>query len=330
MFTEERKMNRRRAVRNLLAASAGSIFTRFFAGASRDDHPQEEPGIYKLRSEVRLVLLDVSVKDSTGGFVSGLSKSNFNVLENGRLQSITVFDRGDVPVTVGILVDESRSMTPKRSEVLTAAETFIEGGNRQDEVFILNFNDSVVPGLPSDMLFSDDIQQLRSALHRGVPEGKTALNDAILAGLKQLELGKRDKKTLVVISDGGDNASKHNRRYTLEMVESSIATIYTIGLFEADDPDRDPGILRQLAKISGGEAYFPNSPSAMVPVCRRIAKEIRTRYTIGYLPAAGYLPSAGHLPPTGNGPGSLRYVNVRVSAPGHDRLVVRTRGSYRY
>jgi VWFA-related protein len=317
MFTEERKMNRRTAVRNLLAASAGSVFTRLLVGNPRDDHPQEDPGIYKLHSEVRLVLLDVSVKDSRGGFVSGLSKANFNVLENGRLQSITVFDRGDVPVTVGILVDESRSMTPKRSEVLTAAETFIEEGNRQDEVFILNFNDRVVPGLPSNMLFSDDIQQLSSALHRGVPEGKTALNDAVVAGLKQLELGKRDKKTLVIISDGGDNASEHNRRDTLEMVESSIATIYTIGLFEADDPDRDPGILRQLAKISGGEAYFPDSPSARVPVCRRIAREIRTRYTIGYLPLAG-------LPSANIGAGSLRHVNVRVSAPGHGRLVVRT------
>jgi Ca-activated chloride channel homolog len=324
MFTEERKMNRRTAVRNLLAASAGSVFTRLLVGNPRDDHPQEDPGIYKLHSEVRLVLLDVSVKDSRGGFVSGLSKANFNVLENGRLQSITVFDRGDVPVTVGILVDESRSMTPKRSEVLTAAETFIEEGNRQDEVFILNFNDRVVPGLPSNMLFSDDIQQLSSALHRGVPEGKTALNDAVVAGLKQLELGKRDKKTLVIISDGGDNASEHNRRDTLEMVESSIATIYTIGLFEADDPDRDPGILRQLAKISGGEAYFPDSPSAMVPVCRRIAKEIRTRYTVGYLPPADHVPHAD------KGAGSLRRVNVRVSAPGHGSLVVRTRGSYRY
>jgi VWFA-related protein len=209
-------------------------------------------------------------------------------------------------------------MTPKRSEVLTAAQTFIEESNRRDEIFVLNFNDRVVPGLASEKLFSDDIQELRSALHRGVPEGKTALHDAVVAGLEQLEWGTRDKKTLVVISDGGDNASQHNRQNTLALVKSSIATIYTIGLFEADDPDRDPGILRQLANISGGESYFPSNPSIMVPICRSIAKEIRTRYTIGY------------HPPTDNGRGSFRNIKVHVSAPGYRRLFVRTRGSYRY
>jgi Ca-activated chloride channel family protein len=215
------------------------------------------------------VLLDVSVKDNKGGLVEGLSKENFSVFENGRRQPITVFGRGDVPVTVGILVDESRSMTSKRLD-----ETLIQESNRQDEVFVLNFNDCVVARATAGHAFSNDIQQLRSALHRGVPEGKTAFNDAVVAGRQQLELGKRDKKTLVVISDGGDNASKHKRRETLEMVESSIATIYAIGLFEADDPDRDPGILR-----------LPDSVSAQwVLVCRRIAQEIRTLYTVGYLP----------------------------------------------
>jgi len=311
-------MNRRTAVRNLLAASAGSIFTQWLAASPREAQLEEDPGIYRLHSEVRLVLLDVSVKDSKGGFVAGLSKENFSVFENGRRQPVTVFDRGDVPVTVGILVDESWSMTPKRSQVLAAAETFIEESNREDEVFVLNFNDRVVPGLPRDTLFSDNLPQLRLALDRGVPEGKTALNDAIVDGLQQLELGKRDKKTLVVISDGGDNASKHKRRETLAMVEISIATIYAIGLFEPDDPDRDPGILRQLARISGGEAYFPELPNEMVSICRRIAKEIRTRYTIGY------------VPPETNSAGSLRYVKVRASAAGHGNLAVRTRGSYRY
>ena len=173
-----------------------------------------------------------------------------------------------------------------------------------------------MPGLANEKLFSDDIQELRSALHRGFPQGKTALHDAVVAGLRQLEFGTRDKKTLVVISDGGDNASQHNRKTTLALVKSSIATIYTIGLFEADDPDRDPGILRQLANISGGESYFPSSPAVMVPVCRRIAKEIRTRYTIGYHPPAGE--------------DGFRNVKVRVAAPGHGRLYVRTRGAYRY
>lgn len=306
-------MNRRSAIRNLMVVSAGSFLSRSLLGI-----PQEEQETYTIRSEVRLVLLDVSVKDRDGGFVSGLSKENFHVYENGRPQPVTVFDHDDVPVTVGILVDESRSMTPKRSDVLTAAQTFIEESNPHDEIFVLNFNDRVTPGLPPQVPFSDNLQQLRSALYRGVPEGKTALYDAVAAGLKQLEQGRRDKKTLIVISDGGDNASEHNRHQVLDMVERSIATIYTIGLFEPDDPDRDPGVLQKLAKISGGEAYLPASPAEMVPVCRRIAKDIRTRYTIGYHPEAG------------NGSGSLRHVTVRVSAPGHARLMTRTRTSYRY
>jgi Ca-activated chloride channel homolog len=221
MLTEERKMNRRTTIRIYLAACAGSVFPPLFAQGSVEELPPEGSGIYRLSSEVRLVLLDVSVKDSRGGFVTGLSKENFNIIENGRPQNITVFDRDDVPVTVGIVVDESLSMTRKRAEVLTAAKTLIEESNRQDEIVVLNFNDRVRPGLPGDIPFSDDIQQLRFALPRGVPEGKTALYDAVVAGLRQLALGRRDKKTLVVISDGGDNASKHKRRDTLEMVESS-------------------------------------------------------------------------------------------------------------
>ena len=309
-------MNRRTAVGSMLAAGAGSFLAQLRAGTPTTSLPPDDDGIYKLRSDVRLVLLDVSVKDGTGNPIPGLSQEHFTILEDGRPQIITAFDHADVPVTVGILVDESLSMTPKRSEVLTAAETFIEESNRQDEIFVLNFNDRVVPGLASEKLFSDDIQELRSALHRGFPEGKTALYDTVVAGLRQLELGTRDKKTLVVISDGGDNASQYNRRNTLALVKSSIATIYTIGLFEVDDPDRDPGILRQLANMSGGESYFPSSPSVMVPVCRRIAKEIRTRYTIGYHPPVGAE--------------SFRNIKVRVSVPGHGRVYVRTRGSYRY
>jgi Ca-activated chloride channel family protein len=307
-------MKRCFAVRNLIIASAVSfVLADLLAGS-----PAREESDYTIRSDVRLVLLDVSVKEREGGFVSGLSKDNFAVFENGRLQRITAFANDDLPVTVGILVDESYSMTPKRADVLTAAQTFIEESNPRDEVFVLNFNDRVSRGLPDRLLFSDNAQQLRSALHRGIPEGKTALNDAIVAGLKQLELGRRDKKALVVISDGGDNASKIKRKEMLDMVERSVATIYTIGLYDNDDPDRDPGILRELAKISGGEAYFPASPSGMVSVCRRIAKDIRTRYTIAYIPKAE------------NGAGSLRHIRVRVSAKGHARLSTRTRSSYRY
>jgi len=305
-------MNRRSAIRNLMVAGAVSFLPRLPAERPRTDRQD-----YTIRSETRLVLLDVSVRDHSGGSVSGLTKDNFDVFENGARQPITVFANSDVPVTVGILVDESRSMAPKREDVISAAETFIAESNPRDEMFVLNFNDHVRRGLPAPEIFSDDIKQLRAALHRGVAEGKTAFNDAIVDGLEQLKLGRRDKKALIVISDGGDNASRHTRREMLEMAERSIATIYSVGIFEADDPDRNPGILKQLGRISGGEAWFPDSRSELAALCRGIAKDIRTRYTIGY------------VPPPNNG-GSQRHIRVRVSAPGRARLTARTRSGYRY
>jgi Ca-activated chloride channel homolog len=168
-------MNRRLAVRTLAAAGAG-FFSRVltYATLPSDEPAVKESGAFNIRSEVRLVLLDVSVTNPDGGFVTNLSRDDFTVMEDGRAQEVTVFDRGDVPVTCGLVVDESRSMAPKRSNVLTAATAFIEASNPNDEIFVLNFNDAVKPGLPPGTLFSGDIQQLRGALYRGIPEGKTA------------------------------------------------------------------------------------------------------------------------------------------------------------
>lgn len=305
-------MERRSAIRHILVAGAASFSypLTLLSDVRRTD--------YTIRSEVRLVLLDVAVRDRAGNLVVGLSKENFRVTEDGRSQPITVFAADDLPVTVGILVDESRSMTPKRVDVLAAAETVIQESNREDEIFVLNFNDRVMRGLPDRMLFSDNIDELRAAMNRGIPQGKTALNDAVVAGLNQLQKGRRDKKTLIVISDGGDNASRYKRRDMLDMVEGSIATIYTIGLYDPDDPERDPGLLKALARISGGRAYFPQNPKSMVLECRDIAKEIRTRYTIGY------------LAPPGNGTTQLRHIRVHVLAVGRSKLSAYTRGSYRY
>jgi Ca-activated chloride channel homolog len=305
-------MNRRAAIRNLMVAGAVSFLGRPLKALAKDDPPD-----FVIRSDVRLVLLDVSVKDRDGGWVSGLSKDDFRVDENGARQDITVFANNDIPVTVGILVDNSRSMMPKRDEVLSAATTFIEKSNPHDEIFVLNFNDTVSRGLPKDVLFSDDIRQLRSALTHGFPEGRTALYDAIVDGLDQLKQGKRDKKTLIAISDGGDNASRHTRRETFDTVERSLATIYTIGLFDNGDPDRDPGVLKSLAKLTGGVSYFPSDAEDLTEVCTNIAKDIRTRYTVGY------------APPAANG-GLLRRIHVHVSAQGRAGLSARTRLSYRY
>jgi VWFA-related protein len=303
-------MNRRSFVRSLAATGAGSFFGLYRAES-------QEPGDFIIRSDVNLVLLDVSVKDSRGQHVPDLAAGNFRIEEDGRPQMIQAFDHYDLPVTLGILVDESRSMTPTRGYVLVAAEALIDESNANDEIFVLNFNDNVTPGLPADMLFSDDRAKLHAALYRSTPEGRTAVHDVVVAGLRQLTQGQKTKKTLVLISDGGDNASAHTRRETMSMVERSSATIYTIGLFGPEDQDKDPGLLKELSRISGGEAYFPETVKQMLPVCHEIARDIRSRYTLGY------------FPPSGSN-AALRHIRVFASAPGYGKLSTRTRSSYLY
>jgi len=303
-------MKRRPSIRTIGMAGVASSLLCVFLFAAGDD--------FTIHNDVRLVLLDVSVQSHDGTFVGGLAKQDFTVIENGQPQIISVFDNQDAPVTMGVVVDESASMTPRRGQVVVAAGYLIAESNPQDEVFVLNFNDSVRRGLPEGVLFSDSIPQLRTALNRGTPVGKTALYDAVADGLKQLEEGRRGRKTLVLISDGGDNASQHKRAETIDLVERSAATIFTVGLFEDDSYDADPGILKELAKISGGEARFPKDADGLADACHRFAKEIRSRYTIGYVPREDK-----------NAP-SLRHIRVKVSAPGQSGLTVLTRSSYRY
>ena len=281
------------------------------------DQPQKQQQDQKeftIRTTSRLVLLDVSVKDSAGGFVSGLNKDNFKVYEDGKPQEISQFANADIPVTVGIVVDESGSMRPKRPEVITAALEFIGASNPEDEIFIINFNERARRGLPDTVLFSDNIKQLSAALWRGVPEGRTALYDAIEMALHQLDMGRRDKKTLVLISDGGDNISVHKWPEVMHDILQSTATIYTIGIYDEDDPEKNPAILERLAHVSGGVVYFPKDLKEIVPICKQIAKDIRTRYTIGYIP-----PVEGKRE---------RSIKVVASSPNHEKLIVRTRAKY--
>src|SRR5260370_1182744 len=152
---------------------------------------QEEKD-FVIRSTSRLVLLDVSVRDRENALVSGLTQDDFKVFEDGKPQTISQFANVDVPVTVGLVIDESGSMAPKRRETITASLVFASESNPDDEMFVINFNEKVSRGLPDTKLFTDNVQLLRQALLSGVPEGRTALYDAIVAALKQLEWGRRD------------------------------------------------------------------------------------------------------------------------------------------
>jgi Ca-activated chloride channel family protein len=239
---------------------------------------------FKIRSDVELVLLDVSVKNSTGGFVSGLKKENFKIFEDKVAQDITVYQAQDVPVTVGLVVDNSGSIRPKKPEIVTAALTFAGKSNPHDEVFVVNFNDQVRMGLPNGIDFSDDTALLRDALLLNPAQGRTALYDGLRKALEHLNKGHLDKKTLVAIADGGDNMSETTRDEIVRDVEQSLATIYTVGIFNPGDKDKDPGFLRQLSAISGGEYYAPKKIDELVDICVKIAHDIRSRYTLGYSP----------------------------------------------
>lgn len=297
-------MNRRDAIQVILGAGAGS----FFSVAAQD---------YVLRSGTSLVLLDVSVRDHLGHPVAGLKREDFRLVENGKTQAITAFDALDHPATLGILIDESGSMAPKRIEVQAAAEALIANSNSSDDVFIVHFNDAVEFGLPAGIGFSRDRAVLRKAVERGVPRGKTALNDAVLAALDHLKLGELEKKSLVIISDGGDNASRGTREETVARVQAGTATIYGIGIYDEDTRDRDIAFLRRLVEASGGDAYFPRSTAGLTPLCVRIADEVRSRYTIGYVP-----PRAKTT--------EMRTVKVAITKAGGGKLRVRTRPRYRY
>jgi len=271
---------------------------------------------YQLSVTAELVLLDVSVKSVTGEHVAGLTKNHFRVYEDGKLQTVSHFASEDVPVTVGLVVDTSGSMRGKRPQVVSAALAFLSASNRSDEIFVVHFSDGVRLGLPAHIPFTDDLNQLRSALSSGTPQGRTALNDAIVFSLRHLERGRRDRRTLVLVSDGGDNSSVHKAQDVMRAVLESRATIYTIGIFDEADRDRNPELLRHLAQISGGESFFDVRLSAVNGICRQIASDIRTRYTIGYVPIR-----SGER-------GSLRKIKVIASGPVGHKLLVHTRRSY--
>ena len=271
---------------------------------------------YTIRENVDFVVLHPTVQDRRGSLVSGLSKDDFQIYEDGVLQQIKYFSHEDIPVTVGLVVDNSGSMGRKRPEVIAAALAFARSSNPQDQMFVVLFNENVSFGLPDNTPFTDQVAQLEVALSRIAANGMTALYDAVAAALEHLKKGNRDKKVLIVISDGGDNASKHNLAQIMAMAGHPDAIIYTIGLFVVEDPDRNTRALKQLAGATGGEAFLPDSLRDVLPICERIAHDIRNQYTIAYSPT------------NRKQDGTYRVVEVRAAAPNHRRLVVRTRAGY--
>jgi Ca-activated chloride channel homolog len=273
----------------------------------------QEPSFRSTASE--LVVLPVIVTERADHYVQDLTRHDFAVYDNDRHVTIEHFSNEDTPVTVGLVVDASSSMRRKLGEVIAASLAFARSSNPDDELFVVSFNDSVRHALPGRLFLpAEDLPALSRALTSLVPEGQTSLYDALLESIDRASKGSRSRKVLVVVSDGGDNASETTLDRVLARARASEVAIYTIGIYDDVDPDKNPRVLKALATATGGERYLPRSAGPLMQACQHIAREIRSGYTIGYIPP--------------DRDGVFHRVRVEIVTPAKRKLTVRTRPGY--
>ena len=265
-----------------------------------------------------LVVLHATVLDQRGQFVPDLKADNFHIFEDRVEQKLSLFKREDIPVTMGLVIDNSGSMREKRPRVNAAALTFVKTSNPQDEVFVVNFNDEYYLDLDKD--FTNDPKELKEALDRIDSRGSTAFFDAVIGSLDHLKKGTKDKKVLLVITDGEDNASHKDLAYAVRAAQQSNAVIYAVGLF-ADDDKRErrnaTKALKTITEATGGLAYYPKDVTEVESICTQIAHDIRNQYTLAYYPSNTARD------------GTFRTVQVQVVPPrGRGKMSVRTRTGY--
>ncbi|HXY00783.1 MAG TPA: VWA domain-containing protein [Candidatus Limnocylindrales bacterium] len=272
----------------------------------------------KIKIDVDLVVLHTSVLDDRGKFVDGLAQDNFRVYEDKIEQKISIFKREDIPVSMGLVIDNSGSMRDKRSSVNEAALTLVQNSNSQDEAFVVNFNDDFYLDLDKD--FTNSIPELKEALERIDARGSTALYDAIIGSLDHLKKGSKEKKVLLIVTDGEDNTSRNSLEKTLREIQKTSTVIYTIGLLSQESKKGAKTARRALVSIaqaSGGIAYFPENTADVHAICEQVAHDIRHQYTLAYYPSNTARD------------GSFRSIHVDVIPPrGHGKLVARTRNGY--
>jgi VWFA-related protein len=277
--------------------------------------PQETRPLFSVKSE--LVMLNVTVRDKSKRYLDGLEKDAFTVFENGEAQPLRFFMSEDAPVTIGLLLDNSGSMQPNRELVVAAATAFAESSNPEDDIFALAFNEEVRAALPTESPFTNDPGVLSESLQRAVTaRGRTALYDAIARGLEQVEQGSHDRKVLVIVSDGTDNASAVAFDEIFRKMQSSNVVVYAVGLVDPVEMQPTPKRLKELAEASGGELFRPDNVKQVKSVLQRIATEIRHTYVMAFEPADA-VRTAG-----------LRQIKVSVRTPNRQKVSVRTRAGY--
>ena len=274
-----------------------------------------EGDVFVIKKQVEEVQLHASVIDEKQHPVTNLERDAFTVFEDGQPQRITSFRREDIPVALGILIDNSGSMRDKRAAVNQAALNLVRASNPQDEVFVVNFNDESYLDAP----LTNNLVKLKEALDHIDSRGGTAMYDAVIASVPELKRSKLDKKVLLVVTDGEDNASRMSLEQAVRHVQDENGpVIYTIGVFSDDQPrkKRDQRALRTLSERTGGVAFFPRDLHEVDQISQDVAHDIRNQYTIGYKP----------LKPQSQG--GYRSVRVEAKSKGFGRMQVRTRSGY--
>jgi len=283
------------------------------AGNRSLQYPPRAPA---LSARTQLVAVPVSVTDHHGNFVSGLTIGDFRILVDGQAQPISFFEQQDTPVTVGLLIDQSGSMGPKLSAVAAAISDFAYSSNPQDEMFFVEFGDTVSIELFDGKSFTSDPSQIVHAVTSMFARGRTALYDAVAEGITHAQLGRWNKRALVLVSDGGDNASRHNFAQVLQMARSSHAVIYAIGLLSESGQEENPKILHSLCSDTGGIAFFPGPHEPISAISHEIARDLRSQYILAF------------VPPKQSDSAGFHKIIVKVTAPGRGKLHVRSRAGY--
>jgi VWFA-related protein len=298
-----------------LAAQQPLVTTPPATGVAQpsQEKDKEEDAIFT--SDTRLVPLNVTVTDKSGHLVTDLPQSAFTVMENGVPQQIKIFKSEDVPVSIGLIIDNSGSMRDKRQAVESAALTLVKSSNPQDEAFVVNFNDEAYLDTPH---LTSDITILEQALTKINAKGGTAMRDALRMSMEELKKhAKRDKKVILVVTDGNDNASTETLEAVVREAQQSDVLIYAIGLLSQEEKKEARAAKRALDILvsnTGGQVFYPNAVTEVEEIAKEVAKDIRSQYTIAYTPANATLD------------GTFRTIKVTVKS--RNNLVARTRMGY--
>jgi len=296
------------------AAPAASPSGQAGTSDAAQNPDSSDSGVFVFRKQVEEVVLHATVVDDKQRIVTNLERAAFTVYEDGRPQTITSFRHEDIPVAMGIVVDNSGSMREKRQKVNAAALNLVRSSNPSDEVFIVNFNDEYY----LDQDFTSNINKLKEGLEKIEARGGTALYDAVVASADHLKSAKLDKKVIFVVTDGEDNASTESLEQAVRRLQAENGpTVYAIGILgDEEHPKRAKRALQVISERTGGIAFFPKTLDEVDAISRSVAHDIRSQYTIGYKPA------------TPKNQGGYRQVKVDAHSHNYGKLTVRTKSGY--